>query len=233
MSYIFTGDEPDNNDQKIIDSWHKNAIPWIVAIQEQQIESRKLVTDRSIVDAVVSRNGKTVLDLGCGEGWLTRALVGQGMEVLGTDIIPALIAQAQTIGVGRFELASYAEIAAGKLSIKFDVVVANFSLFGDESVRSLFRSIRSLLKPHGAFIIQTLHPAIVCGDLPYADGWRSSTWDGFSADFTDPAPWYFRTLGTWVDLYGSSGLSLWEIREPIHPLAGKPTAAIFIGGLRG
>ena len=33
------------NDRKIIDSWFKNAAPWIVAIQEQQIKSRKLITD--------------------------------------------------------------------------------------------------------------------------------------------------------------------------------------------
>jgi hypothetical protein len=38
-----------NNDSKIIDSWFKNAAPWIVAIEERQIESRNLVTDRSIV----------------------------------------------------------------------------------------------------------------------------------------------------------------------------------------
>jgi 2-polyprenyl-3-methyl-5-hydroxy-6-metoxy-1,4-benzoquinol methylase len=222
-----------DNDRKIIDSWHKNAAPWIVAIQERQIESRRLVTDRSIVDAVVSRNGKTVLDLGCGEGWLTRALVGRGMDVLGTDIIPALIQQARTSGVGRFESIDYAEIAAGKLSEKFDVVVANFSLFGDESVRGLFRSMSTLLNPSGSFIVQTLHPTISCGDLPYLDGWRSSSWAGFSADFTDPAPWYFRTLATWVELYTKHGLAIIEIREPQHPQTGKPAAAIFIGGLQG
>jgi 2-polyprenyl-3-methyl-5-hydroxy-6-metoxy-1,4-benzoquinol methylase len=222
-----------DNDRKIIDSWHKNAAPWIVAIQERQIESRRLVTDRSIIDAVVSRKGKTVLDLGCGEGWLTRALVGRGLDVLGTDIIPALIQQARTLGVGRFELADYDEIAAGKLSEKFDVVVANFSLFGDESVRGLFRSMSTLLNPRGSFIVQTLHPTIACGDLPYVDGWRSSCWDGFSAEFTDPAPWYFRTLATWAELYTTHGLSIIEIREPRHPQTGKPAAVIFIGGLQG
>ena len=35
-----------DNDSKIIDSWFKNAAPWIVAIEERQIESRNLVTDR-------------------------------------------------------------------------------------------------------------------------------------------------------------------------------------------
>lgn len=222
-----------DNDSKIIASWLKNAAPWIVAIAERQIESRNLITDRSIVDAVVSRGGKTVLDLGCGEGWLTRSLVERGMNVLGTDIIPAFVDRANTMGAGEFEVATYAEIAAGKLAKKFDVVVANFSLIGKESVEGLFRSMPSLLTDRGTFIVQTLHPTIATGDFPYIDGWRASSWDGFSDEFTDPAPWYFRTLATWIELYTSNELSLVEIREPIHPQTGKPAAVILIGGLSG
>jgi 2-polyprenyl-3-methyl-5-hydroxy-6-metoxy-1,4-benzoquinol methylase len=217
------------NDQKIIDSWYKNATPWVTAIQEHQIESRRLVTDRAIVDAVVSRGRKKILDLGCGEGWLTRELATRGMEVLGTDIVPELIEQARTIGNQRFKLASYQEIATGKLAEKFDVVVANFSLLGNNSVKDLFQSMPSLLAPHGIFVIQTLHPMIACGDLPYIDGWRQSSWAGFSDNFIDPAPWYFRTLKTWIELYISNGLAIVEIREPINPLTNKPAAAIFIG----
>ena len=218
-----------NKDREIIDSWSKNAAPWIVAIQEQQIESRKLVTDRSIIDAVVSRNAKTVLDLGCGEGWLTRELSARGMEVVGVDGIPALLSRAASMSIDRFELATYQEIAAGKFAEKFDVVVANFSLFGNESVGDLFRSIPLLLNPQGAFIIQTLHPTFSSGDLAYVDGWRSSDWAGFSDDFTDPAPWYFRTLATWVQLYRTNGFTLVEIREPLDPRTGKPAAVIFVG----
>ncbi len=218
-----------NKDREIIDSWSKNAAPWIVAIQEQQIESRKLVTNQSIIDAVVSHNAQTILDLGCGEGWLTRELSARGMEVLGVDAIPTLIEQAQSMSIDRFELATYTEIAAGKLGEKFDVVVANFSLFGNESVVDLFRSIPLLLNPQGAFIIQTLHPTISCGDLAYVDGWRSSSWAGFSDDFTDPAPWYFRTLATWIKLYRTNRFTLVDIHEPLDPNTGKPAAVIFVG----
>jgi hypothetical protein len=45
-----------------------------------------------------------------------------------------------------------------------------------------------------SFIIQTLHPLIACGDFSYQDAWREGSWAGFSDDFTDLAPWYFRTL---------------------------------------
>ncbi len=53
-----------------------------------------------------------MLDLGCSESWLTRALVTQGLNVLGTDIISTLIDRARTMGFGDFELAAYADIAS-------------------------------------------------------------------------------------------------------------------------
>ncbi len=219
------------SDAKIIDSWHKNAAPWIVAIQEHQIESRKLITDRAIVDTVLDYGGNQVLDIGCGEGWLTRALSARGMRVLGVDIVPEFIDRAQLISNDRFKLLSYEEISDGNLTEKFDVAVANFSLLGDDSVTSLFGSMRSILHPQGIFIVQTIHPVFGCGEEPYVDGWRSGSWAGFSNDFTDPAPWYFRTFATWINLYISHGMRLLEIREPINSQTGKPASAIFIGGL--
>jgi 2-polyprenyl-3-methyl-5-hydroxy-6-metoxy-1,4-benzoquinol methylase len=219
------------SDAKIVDSWYKNAAPWIVAVRERQIASRRLITDRSIVDAVVSCGAKTVVDIGCGEGWLTRELAVRGMEVLGVDIVPELIETAQKSGTQRFALLSYEEIAMGKLSERFDLAVANFSLLGDESVMGLFRSMKSILHPQGHFIVQTMHPTIAGEENPDVDGWRAGTWTGFSNDFTDPAPWYFRTFESWVDLYSSNGFNLVEIREPIHPQTNKPASAIFIGKL--
>jgi hypothetical protein len=43
---------PDAHEQQIIRSWNANAKPWTRAIQAGSIHSRKLVTDRAIVDAV-------------------------------------------------------------------------------------------------------------------------------------------------------------------------------------
>jgi 2-polyprenyl-3-methyl-5-hydroxy-6-metoxy-1,4-benzoquinol methylase len=219
------------SDAKIIDSWYKNAAPWIVAIEERQIASRNLVTDRAIVDAVGDYDGKNVLDIGCGEGWLTRELTARRMQVVGVDVVPALIDRAKLNCNARFLELTYAEITAGKLTEKFDLVVANFSLLGDESVTGLFAAMRSILTPNGIFIIQTMHPVISCGEAAYVDGWRSGSWAGFSNDFTDPAPWYFRTLATWVNLYRSHGFSIVEIREPIHPQTGKLVSLILIGRL--
>jgi hypothetical protein len=139
-----------------------------------------------------------------------------------------LIEQARASGGGEFHVASYEAIANGELEIQVDVAVANFALIGKDAVDALILATPKLLLRGGALIVQTLHPVIACGDLPYRDGWRTGSWAGFSDDFTDPAPWYFRTLETWVDLIARSGLTLMELREPIHPTTNKPASALFI-----
>ena len=218
------------SDAKIVDSWFKNALAWTIAVREKHIESRRLVTDQAIVDAILSRSPRSVLDIGCGEGWLARELSRHAIHVEGIDAIPELIQQAQNAGKGNFRVASYEDIAAGKFKASADTAVCNFALLGKQSVEAVFAALPSLLNPYGSFIVQALHPVVMYGDLPYQDGWRRGSWDGFSADFTDPAPWYFRTLGSWMKLFTrtGTGFRVLEIREPCHPKTHKPVSIIFI-----
>ena len=217
------------SDARIVESWRNNAAAWTVAVREGQIESRRQVTDQAIVDAILSRSPRSVLDIGCGEGWLARELVARNIDVVGIDIVPKFIEEAQRAGGGDFRVMSYEEIAAGKLDVSVDVVVSNFALFGKESVEGVFRAAPSLLNSHGAFIVQTLHPRIACCELSYRDGWREGSWTGFSSAFSDPAPWYFRTLESWIKLFEDNGLRLAGIHEPLHPYTQKPASVIFIG----
>ena len=230
------------SDAKIIDSWRSNALAWTAAVRERRIESRIRVTDRAIVEAVLARAPRSVLDIGCGEGWLGRALAGHGIQVLGIDVVADLIAQANSAnsahaahsggGSAEFRVASYDQLATGALDFTADAAVCNFSLLGCESVETVCAAMPALLGPCGVFIIQTLHPVIACGQRPYQDGWREGSWAGFSADFTDPAPWYFRTLSSWLALLRRHGLRLLELREPLDARTQQPASVIFIADMR-
>jgi 2-polyprenyl-3-methyl-5-hydroxy-6-metoxy-1,4-benzoquinol methylase len=216
-------------DEKIINSWNKNTAPWVAAVRNGEIESRLLVTNQAIVDAVRSLSPATGLDIGCGEGWLVRAL--DGVAMTGVDVVPGLVDAARRAGGGQYHVMSYEDIARGYLQQQVDVAICNFSLIGDESVAGLFRAAPSYLKPGGTLVVQTMHPVVACGDAPYLDGWREGSWAGFNDGFTDPPPWYFRTLASWVRLFSDNGLRLRELREPLHPNTGKPASLILMGSV--
>ncbi len=221
-----------HSDEKIIDAWQNNAVQWARAVRDGQIESRRLVTDKAIIEAVLNHAPDSLLDIGCGEGWLVRELAGRVRHLVGVDVVPALIDRAKAAGGGNFLLAGYDRLADGVISETFDLAVCNFSLLGKDSVETLFDTVPKLLPPGGIFIVQTLHPLLACGELPYTDGWREGSWAGVGEEFSEPAPWYFRTLESWVKLFSGKGLRLLDIREPLHPQSGRPASIIFIGGTR-
>lgn len=216
------------HDAAILAAWLRNAAPWEAAVREQRIESRRLVTDRAIVAAVKEAAPRHVLDLGCGEGWLARALAAESIAVTGVDAVPALVEAARRQGGGPFHVVAYEQLAAGVPGGPFDAVVCNFALLGEQSVEQVFAALPGLLVPGGRFIVQTLHPLIACGDGPYRDGWREGSWSGIDGDFADAPPWYFRTLESWVALFVRYGLAVEELREPMHPETERPASTIFV-----
>ena len=220
------------SDKDIVDSWSDNAKPWITAIRENEIESRIQITNKAIVDVILQKSPKTVLDIGCGEGWLARELNKTGINVLGIDAIPELVAAATEEGGGIFKVTSYDELIEGAIKEKFDIIVCNFSLLGKESVNNIFKYISCLLNNGGFFIVQTIHPVTACSDSKYIDGWREGSWAGFNHSFTNPAPWYFRTIETWKNLFLHNGFLLNKIIEPLNKATNKATSVIFIGQLQ-
>ena len=215
-----------DHEQQILDCWHQNAEPWADAIRNEEINSRVLATNQAIESAIVATQPGCVIDVGCGEGWLVRRLVQRGIAARGLDVVPALVASATAQG-GEFAVASYDDIARGTVVWRADAVCCNFALIGRESTEQLLRGVGRLLNPGGHFIVQTLHPVEACGALPYEDGWRKGSWDGFSQRFVNAAPWYFRTLDSWRALFAQCGLQLQSEHWPIHPRTGRPTSVVF------
>ncbi|MEA5443197.1 class I SAM-dependent methyltransferase [Cyanobium gracile] len=215
---------------QILASWVVNAAAWARAIRRGEILSRERVTNGAILEAITAASPRTLLDLGCGEGWLAHQCARQGIEVFGIDAVAEFttIAAESAPPGARFQALTYQQIAAGGLDEQFDVVVANFSLLGNGSLAELFQALPKLLAPGGCVLVQTLHPLLVCADYPYEDGWREGSWAGFSPAFRAPSPWYFRTMESWIRLFSRHDLVVREMREPLDPLSGQPGSVIFL-----
>ena len=219
-----------NKKAAIFQSWEANAENWIQTIENAEIESRNLVTNAAIVAAVLKYHPRKVLDLGCGEGWLTRRLQEAGMQAQGIDGIPALIENARSKG-GAFEVISYEDIIAGKAisGSSFDAIVINFALLDKENTEALLQKLPDLLLPSGFIFIQTLHPfSGITPETPYAEGWREGSWQGLKRDFTHSYQWYYRTLESWSAAFRQADLAIIEIIEPLHPKTWQPASVIFV-----
>ena len=223
----------DSNERSTLrHSWTTNALAWTTAVREQEIPSRRAATDAAIVSACErvfdGRRDLRALDVGCGEGWLSRELVRLGAHVTGIDASVPLIDAARAAGGGAdYACVTYEQLrsAAAVVAGPFDLVVCNFALL-DDCVAPLLAALASRLPASGVILVQTVHPWAAVGDGPYEDGWRVESWAAFGTAFPTPMPWYFRTTGSWLAAAREARLVVDRIEEPIHPETRKPLSLL-------
>jgi 2-polyprenyl-3-methyl-5-hydroxy-6-metoxy-1,4-benzoquinol methylase len=210
----------------LLASWSANAEAWTDAVRERRIASRREVTDAAIVEAVLRYRPHRVLDVGCGEGWLCRALAGHVETITGVDGSPELIERAKALGGADFRYVDYARLVEAPeiAGTDHDLIVCNFALL-DDRVEALLSALARIAAPGGRLVIQTVHPFTVDG--PYSDGWRSERFAGFGDAPWAEMPWMFRTIGSWVGAV-SAFWRLAAIEEPRAPGAPLPASLIMI-----
>lgn len=222
---------PDLRHDRLRASWDANAAAWTDSVRSGSIASRRLGTDASAVNAVRATGAQTVLDVGCGEGWLARALAAEGLDATGFDGSADLVADATDAGGGRFFALSYEDAAddPARLGGPYDAAVANFALLGDD-LGPLLRAVREAVRPGGHLVVQTLHPLNV--EPPFVDGWREETFAGMGTPgapaYSAAMPWYYRTTGGWIRLLASAGWNVVDAHEPPHPETGRPLSLVLI-----
>jgi trans-aconitate methyltransferase len=140
-----------------------------------------------VMDLLAPRPGERILDLGCGDGVLTRELSRLGCDVIGVDSSPEQIAAAQHLGLD-------ARVGSGeRLEFKseFDAVFSNAVLHWMKQADDVIRGVSAALKPGGRFVgelgghgcVHKIRTALVAGLA------RRGI-DGESC-----VPWYFPTPG--------------------------------------
>lgn len=215
----------------ILESWEANAEQWIEIIAGREIKSRTAVTNEAIVRTATAYGGSPLLDLGCGEGWLSRELSARGFSVTGADAVETLVAHARRESSQTFYCLRYQDFITGRAAEVIpprQTILINFALLDKEVTEQLLIALHRYLLPGGRLIVQTLHPCGGGSGEPYADGWRPGSWNGMPRPFVQPYPWYFRTLSGWINLWTRLGYAPVHLEEPLHPDTGLPASLIMV-----
>ena len=142
------------------DAWNAAAHEWAHRIREG-MGGRVHVHDASIYELLPPPAGLT-LDLGCGEGRLTRELGTRGYDVVGVDASTALVDEARSVDPsGRYEVASIDALPFADGAATLAVCVNVLPHVRD--LNAAVAEVARVLAPGASFLIGTIHPVAHAG----------------------------------------------------------------------
>jgi SAM-dependent methyltransferase len=112
---------------------------------------------RSALLAFIGRGEGEALDVGCGEGRVSRVLKECGYRVTATDPVEAFLTAAEQAGSAD----DYKVAAAANLPFAdntFDLAIAYNVLMDIDDIRAALREIRRVLRSSGTLIVSIVHP---------------------------------------------------------------------------
>ncbi len=152
-------------------------------------------------EALLGRCTGPVLDLGCGPGRLTRALVRRGVECLGVDVAPVAVALARTGGTPVLHASVYDEVLDGTQWATVLLADGNIGIGGDP-VALLARA--RALSPQGLVLVELDPPQVPSRRVRVrieTVGGRVSSW----------FPWAHVSVRDATTLAGKAGLAVDEL----------------------
>lgn len=203
---------------------------------------------RSLIDPpllalIGDPKGREILDLGCGNGYLSRRLARNGARVTAVDASKRMIENAKKHDPDNSLKITYILSNASQLeSLReavFDIVYANMSLMDIEDAEGAISEVGRVLRKGGRFIASISHP---CFDNGSNSGWviektfsHSKIYRRIKAyrkSFPDEIPWkvhsenvftiaYHRPLSWYARVIAKSGLAITSLEEP------EPTEEFF------
>ena len=210
--------------RKDIEEWNRVAEQYASADGGDELVANPMYTHMQAVfwETIGDLQGRRVLDLGCGDGWLSSLLNKAGADVIGIDGSARLLDVARK----RYPHLTYiewdlAQGLPGHLE-RFDCVVSTMVLMDVPDLTLLMRDLRRTLTEDGQLIFVILHPCFY-GYKRYYDA-TSGEWYRKVTNYYDPQTWrvesfgghnhYHRNLTYYTELLRTNGFAITRLFEP-------------------
>jgi SAM-dependent methyltransferase len=208
-------------------SWEWQAGSWLRWARTPGHDAYWFFRD-AFFDAIVPAPGRRTLEVGCGEGRVTRDLVQRGHQAVGLDISETLVASAAASNpFGVYVLGDAAALPFRDGS--FDLVVAYNSLMDVDDLPAAVHEASRVLEPGGRLCVCVTHPTTDAGrfqssepDAPFVIAGsylgrhrfeEEFERDGLQITFTG---WRY-SLEEYARTLEDAGLLIERLREPPAP----------------
>ena len=168
----------------------------------------------------------TVLDLGCGYGWLCRwARENGARKVQGVDVSKNMLSKAREYPVDSGISYLHADLETIELSpLTYEVVYSSLALHYLKNLPQLIRQVYQSLRPGGCFIFSVEHPIYTSPRDPRfienADGKQVWPLDNYLNEGERRTNWFaegvvkqHRTIGTYLTILLDAGFQVAAINE--------------------
>lgn len=197
----------------------------------------RTLIDPTFLRVVGDVRGLRVLDLGCGNGYLSRRFAREGAKVVGVDASAPIVARAraresqESLGI-EYHVANAARLEFLPAS-SFDLVASNMALIDIEDAGGAIREAARALRTGGRFVASLSHP---CFDQGPTSTWlierffrMSKTWrkiERYREPFADETLWeiapgqivtttgYHRPLSWYAHTLREAGFLIRSLEEP-------------------
>jgi SAM-dependent methyltransferase len=156
-----------------------------------------------VVELLAPASGERILDLGCGDGFLTAKLAALGCKVLGIDASAAQVEAARKLGLD----ARVADAETLAFSEEFDAVFSNATLHWIRKPDAAIDCVWRALKPGGRFVGE-------CGGAECVALIRAALGRALEKrgqDLKALNPWYFATAEEYGDRLRARGFRVESI----------------------
>ncbi len=146
------------------ESWEKNSQDWIDSckIDMSGDINRQFIIDPALWSLLGDVKNLSVLDAGCGNGYLTRLLAKRGAKVVGVDYSQTFVDYCEQIEAQMHLGCEFYKTSLTDLknfpAQTFDLVVSNIVMVDVLDYKEAFKEISRVLKKTGRFVWSNVHP---------------------------------------------------------------------------